>query len=322
VVQSGFVFAICVFLGGLLVLGAALYRLPSLRFYIPFFPAMRILGLTAFGYNPLCPLIQAITGYNSSLRHRKIQSRLANYCRLVNKEAGLELWEAPGGRLWVPEGSGARHITYMLAEQELRIYSVSSQSVRPGEVVLDCGANIGVFTREALNAGAKQVIAIEPAAQNLECLRRNLASEISAGRVIICETGLWDEQCQLTLTIAPHDSGQNTFVEDPRDGYRGPQVAVTTIDRIMEELRLGKVDFIKMDIEGSEQRALIGAGNTLSRYAPRMAIAVEHTANPLENAKKVIQIVRQAQSAYVIGCGPCVVLKDRFVFPLVVHFQA
>ena len=61
--------------------------------------------------------------------------------------------------------------------------------VRPGDVVLDCGANIGVFVRESLDAGAKTVVAIEPAPENIECLRRNFKDEIAAGRVIVYPEG-------------------------------------------------------------------------------------------------------------------------------------
>jgi FkbM family methyltransferase len=47
--------------------------------------------------------------------------------------------------------------------------------VRAGDVVLDCGAGIGLFARQALKRGARTVIAIEPVPENLECLRRNLS---------------------------------------------------------------------------------------------------------------------------------------------------
>ena len=66
-------------------------------------------------------------------------------------------------------------------------------AVRPGDVVLDCGANVGVYTRHALEAGARLVVAIDPAPENIECLRRNFSEEIKAGRVVVYPKGVWDK---------------------------------------------------------------------------------------------------------------------------------
>jgi predicted RNA methylase len=94
-------------------------------------------------------------------------------------KAGLHLWETPRGRYWIPQGSDDV-LLILLSQQESRIYGFDQEtSVRNGDIVVDCGAHIGVFTREALSLGAKLVIAVEPAPENLECLRRNFATEIA-----------------------------------------------------------------------------------------------------------------------------------------------
>ena len=54
------------------------------------------------------------------------------------------------------------------------------------------------------------------------------------------------------------------------------EVRVTTIDQMVAELGLPRVDFITMDIEGAEKPALRGAAQTLRKFKPRMAIASEH----------------------------------------------
>lgn len=54
---------------------------------------------------------------------------------------------------------------------------------------------------------------------------------------------------------------------------------LTTIDRIVDELHLQRVDLIKMDIEGSEKPALQGAARTIRRFNPRLTIATEHNAD-------------------------------------------
>ena len=54
-------------------------------------------------------------------------------------------------------------LPYNLAEQAAQDLRDRRADVRAGDIVLDCGANIGVYTRVALNRGAKLVVAIEPA---------------------------------------------------------------------------------------------------------------------------------------------------------------
>jgi len=54
------------------------------------------------------------------------------------------------------------------------------------------------------------------------------------------------------------------------------EAPLTTVDKMVEELRLHKVDFIKMDIEGAEQKAINGARSTIAKFRPRMALAIYH----------------------------------------------
>ena len=57
-------------------------------------------------------------------------------------------------------------------------------------------------------------------------------------------------------------------------------VSVTTIDQIVKDLEIEKVDFIKMDIEGHEYRALLGSSETLKRFKPIIYIElIEHSLN-------------------------------------------
>ena len=74
----------------------------------------------------------------------------------------------------------------------MKIYGTGARGVQPGDVVLDCGANIGIFSKTALASGARLVVAVEPAPDTLECLRRNLGREIAERRVIVYPKGVWD----------------------------------------------------------------------------------------------------------------------------------
>ena len=77
------------------------------------------------------------------------------------------------------ELAAARVRTLSLAEIERHVYGSGPHFIRAGDIVLDCGASDGDFTREALQAGAGKVVAIEIAPTSAECIRRNLAAEVA-----------------------------------------------------------------------------------------------------------------------------------------------
>jgi len=194
-------------------------------------------------------------------------------------------------------------LTGNLAEQATNVYGDREDGVHPGDVVFDCGANIGVYTRVALAAGAKLVLAIEPAPENVECLRRNYAAEIGQGRVIVVPKGVWDREDVLTLRVDAGSSARDSFVGSFGPALRGIHVPLTTIDRLVEELNLTSVGFMKLDIEGAEKNALAGARNTLLKYHPRMAIAMEHLP---DDPVRIPQVILAAAPSYQVACGDCV----------------
>mgnify|MGYP001560722430 CR=1 FL=1 len=206
--------------------------------------------------------------------------------RLLQRDpAGYELWSTSDYSWWIPGGE-SWGLFEVLAEQKRDIYGKGEIAVRPGDVVVDCGANVGSYARHALGLGAKLVVAIEPAPDDVECLRRNLASEIATGRVIVYPKGVWDhDDC---LFFSGSGAGRRVS-EDQSDRSRGLlRVPVTTIDKLVRELHLERVDFVKMDIEGAEVAAVLGAQYTLSKFKPRLAIAGYHNREDSEAIPRVV----------------------------------
>jgi len=228
--------------------------------------------------------------------------------QIESDPAGFELIEAGQQRFWVPPGNQAG-LAEMLGEQEAEVYGAAGRGVRPGDVVLDCGANVGVYTRHALEAGARLVVAIELAPENLTCLRRNFAPEIDAGRVIVYPKGVWDRDDELQLNTSQLSGGDSVALQVP-GSRQGPRVPLTTIDKLVEELRLERVDLIKMDIEGSERRALAGARQTVARFHPRLAISMEHEP---DDAEAIPALVRKLWPELKTECGPCVWVHTALV---------
>jgi hypothetical protein len=96
------------------------------------------------------------------------------------------------------------------------------------------------------------------------------------------------------------------------------QAPLTPIDRVVAELKLERVDYIKMDIEGAEQKALEGARETLARFHPRLSIAAYHVPT---DPVRIPEIVRSAWAGYRTECGPCAETPDGHIRPDVLYFS-
>jgi FkbM family methyltransferase len=188
-------------------------------------------------------------------------------------------------------------------------------TVRQGDVVLDCGAHVGVFTHRSLLRGASQVVAIEPDPVNLECLRRNFSKEIASGKVVLVPKGVWSSVTTLTFSESKLNSGSNSFVSE--QGGAKLELSVTTIDALVKELHLPRVDYVKMDIEGSEREALRGAQNTLRSFKPRLMLDMYHRPDDPDALPALIQ---DANAAYASTCGPCEMDNGQFT-PHVTFFR-
>jgi FkbM family methyltransferase len=229
--------------------------------------------------------------------------------KLETDPARFELIRSGDRRWWVPRRNRLA-LAEMLGEQEAEVYGAQGAGVRAGDVVLDCGANVGVFTRHALDRGARKVVAIEPAPENLECLRRNFASEIADGRVIVYPKGVWSRDQEITIRTFDAESGGDSVALRFPGSREGPRVALTTIDKLAAELQLDRVDFIKMDIEGAEREALVGAVETVARFRPRMVISLEHQPDDYEAIRGIMSRLWPDMK---YSCGPCTWVRTALI---------
>jgi hypothetical protein len=126
-------------------------------------------------------------------------------------------------------------------------YDRYGAKVEPGDVVIDFGAFVGMFSHFALTKGAKQVYAVEGEQLHYECLKANVAE---------------------TNQIKPYWG----WVSDRRDDMVNP--GLYNVERIMDENNLSTVDYLKMDIEGHEYTSLINMSDETMRRVRKWAIEV------------------------------------------------
>jgi FkbM family methyltransferase len=295
---------------GVIVIAAA----STLRLYPPLVPW----GLALLSAESVCASGDVFRGaqtrYALEDRRHAIQSEL----RVLEEDPeGYVRWGYSGGSFWVPKGSEGSLAT-LLAQQEVNEYGDERQGLRPGDVVLDGGAHIGIYSRKALHEGAKLVVAIEPAPANVECLRRNLRDEIAAGQVIVYPKGIWDKEDLLPLFEDPANSAADRFVAPDETSVIKHSIALVPIDVLVRELGLPPITLIKMDIKGATARALQGGRQTILQDKPRLIISTEEEIDSLE---EITSVVESLGAGYRRECGSCSFRNGFEVFPDVVFFR-
>jgi FkbM family methyltransferase len=155
--------------------------------------------------------------------------------------------------------------------------------LRPGGVALDVGANIGLVT-VPLTLAAKQkggrVIAFEPFRRNVELIRENLRLNRVEDFVTIIEAGLSSTPHDAELLLREDfelgaETGNASVAEDGIDErFQRVAIRLETLDGLMPTLGNPRVDVIKVDIEGHEDRFLEGATKTLAAFRPVILMEV------------------------------------------------
>jgi FkbM family methyltransferase len=201
-----------------------------------------------------------------------------------------------------------------LGKHDRFMLGVFQRLVRPGDVVYDVGANIGVYTRmlaQWFKAG--HVVAFEPMSDNVSLLRDNVALGGLRERVTVLPLALGDHDGEERLQI--DDVRSSTAVLDRVSGGaasagrrhfnlppRTEPVAVRRLDGAVREHALPVPQVIKIDTEGAEVLVLEGARGTLREHRPRLAVAT-HGAEPAAASIRLLESLGYACYGFVRGTG-------------------
>ncbi|MDO8804275.1 MAG: FkbM family methyltransferase [Elusimicrobiota bacterium] len=168
-----------------------------------------------------------------------------------------------------------------------------------GKVVVDAGANIGLFSLYAAALGAKKVYAFEAVAETYKILKRNLALNGSPKVVKAVNIALGAESGSAEIMF--NTLGEGSAMIDCGDPLVNRGITYTGRRRVkvapLDGLVKGCVHFIKIDVEGYEKNVLLGAEGIIKKYKPVLSLAAYH--RPADK-KALPEAVRGLRADYKI----------------------
>lgn len=167
------------------------------------------------------------------------------------------------------------------SDEVTEIY-VKWSKAKKGDVILDfgafCGASAYTFSKLVGEEGI--VYAFEPDPTNYECLLWNIRKH-NLTNVVAIKKAIWSETTQLEFQ-AEGNMGSAVKGTSSREN-RTVKVDAIALDDFINEYRLNRIDFIKMDIEGSEEEVIKSFKNTIKKFRTSLIIEIHKKAGGMTN---------------------------------------
>jgi len=163
------------------------------------------------------------------------------------------------------QGAGSQGVFFFREHYE-PLLEFGHVLLKQGDVAFDIGSNQGVYACAFGRAvGAEgRVIAVEPIPRQVARITENLSLN-GLRNVSIIDAAISDEVGQADLDLSAGDTSASIV-----SGFGDDRITVktTTIDELLRDNGLDRVDFIKLDVEAAELMALTGADETLKAHRP------------------------------------------------------
>ena len=193
------------------------------------------------------------------------------------------------------------HEIYNLRDYEYpRRTDESFVKIQKGDYVVDLGGNIGVFTRYAHQMGAEKVVTFEPDRRYYKILKLNAPKN-----AILFNAAIGDKLGKMVLTESNHLGGSNLWTE--KSGlYNQYDVNVYTLNYILEKQIIPRIDFLKVDIEGSEIIALNGISDDNLKNIRNIAVEYHHEHLKFDEVLRhqfITRLNNLGFNSYIVFCG-------------------
>ena len=172
--------------------------------------------------------------------------------------------------------SDDRYIGQRIAIQKYEEYEsvLILRNVNKNSVVVDVGANIGYYTL-LLAKICKKVYAFEPDKRCFEILKKNI-EENKLKNVVLFNLAVGDKNEKVEFIIDKENLGNS------RIGDGDETILCDSLDNVLKK---EKIDLMKIDVQGYEEKVIEGAKNIISKYSP--ILFMEYNGGNLEFLKKI-----------------------------------
>lgn len=164
--------------------------------------------------------------------------------------------------------------------------------ISPGDVVVDCGGNVGIFSALAIDMGASRVLSFEPFEKNFEINKKNNPS-VEVFQMAVSNKS--DET--LELLYAPSGNGGHSILASELDRepghfeHKNLFIKTITLDDIISRNFIDHIDFLKVDTEGAE--LLIFEGLSDDNLDKIKSIALEYHHNVFNYDEETYRIFQE-----------------------------
>ena len=146
--------------------------------------------------------------------------------------------------------------------------------IEPGDVVVDCGANIGIFTRYAYEMGASKVISFEPEPSNYRCLIKNISNKPDN----LYNKAVSNKIGSTTLYLDKNAGGHSIIKEDINNTKSGAYINTpcVSLDHLFDTKMVTEINFLKVDVEGAELEVFEGISDLNLSRVNKIVIEYHH----------------------------------------------
>lgn len=185
------------------------------------------------------------------------------------------------------EGYFAAQLLSLLAQEGS--YEYEDVKIHKNDIIIDAGANMGLFSIYAYKKEAEKIYAFEPQTQVIEILKKNIDLNNASESIEIVPLGLWDKYDILQLFHSACGHSCSSIVLNRNNNQQKEDIHCVDLDTWVKNNKIPRIDFIKADIEGAERYMLHGAKEILHEFGPRLAICSYHLPDDLKILKKIVK---------------------------------
>ena len=176
--------------------------------------------------------------------------------------------------------------------------------IKPGDRVVDAGANIGYVTAMLARwvGSAGQVFSFEPVPETYDLLRHNITS-LRLAQVKLFNCALSAEDGEAVMSVPLYEAGYENPYEARIVGGGGPaakdgrrvSVAVRQLDSALKDVG-EPITFLKIDVEGHELELLRGANTLIEKWHPAMVIEIGE--DPVRARETAVLLKKKGYSVF------------------------